>query len=571
MGADSQSLVPADKFNILLVDDQPDGLLALEAILGMLGQNLVRASSGREALRLLLKDDYALILLDVVMPGMDGFETAALIRDRERTKYTPIIFLTAARKGEGPLNRGYETGAVDFIFKPIDAEVLRSKVKVFVDLAKKTDLLRLQAEQLRESQQREHERELSSAVARLEAERMRREMDERMAQQRWMQALLDGLPAPLLLADPETAAIGFANKLAQPIARAVASGEGSLGAADSPLVRAARGERFENTQIDWEHDGNASSLLLTSETLPAVHGRKDTVIISALDITELKKAEARLQRAVRARDEFMSAASHELNTPLTTIVLQLDSLARHLKKIGLADDAKSNKVMTTLSRNVDRLGRLIAEMLDVSRIAEGRLRLDLGEVDLSEIVRDVTQRFEEQLLRVGCAVELDIEGPVVGYWDKSRLDQVVTNLLTNAMKYAPGKPVKITCSVSDGAGRFVIKDNGIGIAKEHHGRVFERFERAVPTENYAGLGLGLWIVSRIIQEMGGSIALESEAGQGATFTVVLPLQGARRVPRSDPDDAPAAATNAPAATDVVSTSPMSMVAALPPPASEVSS
>src|SRR5207244_13498523 len=116
------------RMNILLVDDQPDGLLALEAILGPLDQNLRTASSGREALRLLLKEDYALILLDVVMPGMDGFETAQLIRERERTRYTPIIFLTAARKGEGPLNRGYETGAVDFIFKPIDPEGLRSKV-----------------------------------------------------------------------------------------------------------------------------------------------------------------------------------------------------------------------------------------------------------------------------------------------------------------------------------------------------------------------------------------------------------------------------------------------------------
>src|SRR5207244_2226301 len=115
--------------------------LALEAILGPLEQNLVRASSGREALRLMLREDFALILLDVVMPEMDGFETAALIRERERTRYTPIIFLTAARRGEGPLSRGYETGAVDFIYKPIDPEVLRSKVRVFVDLAKKSRLV----------------------------------------------------------------------------------------------------------------------------------------------------------------------------------------------------------------------------------------------------------------------------------------------------------------------------------------------------------------------------------------------------------------------------------------------
>jgi signal transduction histidine kinase len=539
---------PAPRFNILLVDDQPDGLLALEAILGPLGQNLVRASSGREALRLLLKDDYALILLDVVMPGMDGFETAALIREREKTKYTPIIFLTAARKGEGPLNRGYETGAVDFIYKPIDPDVLKSKVRVFVDLARKTQLVLLQQEALRLAQHREHQRSLAEALARVEADRLRREMEERTAQQQWLEAVLDALPAPLLLTDPRSGMVGFANRAAQPIARQMGAGEGALAQPDSPLQQAARGQRFEGLALDWDNEGKPSTLMLTSERLPAMLGRGETVIVSALDITELKRTEAKLQRAVRARDEFMSAASHELNTPLTTIVLQLDSLQRHLKKAGLGEDPKAVKVMGTLTRNVDRLGRLIAELLDVSRIAEGRLKLDLGDVDLSEVVRDVTQRFEEQMSRAGCKLELTMNGPVVGRWDKSRLDQVVTNLLTNAMKYAPGKPVEITVSGDDDIGKFIIKDHGIGIAKENHARVFERFERAVPTENYAGLGLGLWIVSRIVGEMGGTIALDSDAGQGATFTVALP----RALGRTAEGTAP----------QVTSASPLSMIVAL---------
>jgi signal transduction histidine kinase len=419
-----------EAINVLLVDDQPEGLLALEAVLEPLGQNLVRASSGREALRLLLKDDYALILLDVVMPDVDGLETAALIRARERTRTTPIIFLTAARKDEGPLTRAYEAGGVDFIYKPINPDVLRSKVRVFVELARKAQLLRRQSEALHEAQRREHEQQMAEALARHEASRLRREMQER------------------------TAHIGA-----------------------------------------------------------------------------LQRAEAELQRAVRARDDFISAASHELNTPLTTIVLQLDSLERGLRKIAGGDDPRVVRTVATLSRNVERLARLIAELLDVSRLAEGRLKLELEQVDLVEVVCSVAERFEEEMARAGCALQLEASQPVTGLWDRSRLDQVVTNLLTNALKYAPGEPIEISVRGYEQAGHLLVRDHGIGIPKENQARIFERFERAVPAENYSGLGLGLWIVHRIVGELGGTVGVQSEPGQGATFIVALPRQFAAPRPR----------------------------------------
>ena len=191
------------------------------------------------------------------------------------------------------------------------------------------------------------------------------------------------------------------------------------------------------------------------------------------------------------------------------------------KKV-IPDDARSGKTVATLSRNVDRLTRLVAEMLDVSRLSDGRIKLEFGEVDLTELVREVAARFDEQLARAGCKLDLTLGGPVVGTWDKSRLDQVITNLFTNAMKYAPGKPIEMSVTGDEETARFFVKDHGIGIAKEHHARIFERFERAVPSENYAGMGLGLWIVSRIVTEMGGTIAVDSEPGVGSTFTVVLP-------------------------------------------------
>ena len=165
-----------NEVNILLVDDQPKNLLALEAILAGSGRNLIKAHSGPEALRCLLRDDFALILMDVLMPGMDGFETAALIRERDRSSHTPIIFLTAAGMSETYMFKGYSVGAVDYLFKPIEPEVLRSKVTVFVDLFKKTQEIKRQSEQLRDFEQREHERQLAEAQQRWEAERRQLEV-----------------------------------------------------------------------------------------------------------------------------------------------------------------------------------------------------------------------------------------------------------------------------------------------------------------------------------------------------------------------------------------------------------
>jgi CheY-like chemotaxis protein len=165
---------PGQKVNILLVDDQPSNLLALEAVLDDPAYNLVKAHSGEEALRhLLLRHDFALILMDALMPGMDGFETAELIRQRERTRHLPIIFVTAIGRSEAHVARGYSAGAVDYLFKPIVPETLRSKVAVFVELFRKTEEVRRQGEQLRELERRAHEARLAAAQGELEEERRR--------------------------------------------------------------------------------------------------------------------------------------------------------------------------------------------------------------------------------------------------------------------------------------------------------------------------------------------------------------------------------------------------------------
>ena len=188
-------LPPGRTVKILLVDDQPNNLLALEAVLDHPDYNLVKAHSGEEALRRLLRDDFALILMDVLMPGMDGFETAELIRQRERTRYTPIIFVTAIGQSEAHVARGYSAGAVDYLFKPLIPEVLRSKVAAFVELFRKTEEVKRQGEQLRELERREHEAQLATAQRQLEEERRQQEMRvARLIQQKLFPALPPACP-----------------------------------------------------------------------------------------------------------------------------------------------------------------------------------------------------------------------------------------------------------------------------------------------------------------------------------------------------------------------------------------
>jgi PAS domain S-box-containing protein len=232
------------------------------------------------------------------------------------------------------------------------------------------------------------------------------------------------------------------------------------------------------------------------------------------------------QRAIRARDEFLSIASHELRTPLTPLQLQVQSLRRMLSRpAGVAPEALAAKVEVA-ERQVERLGALVSNLLDISRITARRLGLELEQVDLTEVVREVALRSSEQLRRAGCELALDAEAPLVGRWDRLRLEQVVTNLLHNAMKYGAGKPIALTVSAEGDQARLVVRDQGIGIAPKDQRRIFLRFERAVSERHYGGFGLGLWISRQIVEAMGGTIGVQSALGRGATFTVRLP-RGAR--------------------------------------------
>lgn len=229
------------------------------------------------------------------------------------------------------------------------------------------------------------------------------------------------------------------------------------------------------------------------------------------------------QEAIRDRDEFLSIASHELKTPITTLQIQVQGILRRIQHLG--ESAAANGLaerMVASERQIERLTHLIDDLLDISRITAGRLDLHIEEVDLAEVVREVSARLEETLSRAGCDLAVHASAQELGQWDRLRLDQVVTNLLSNAMKYGSGRPIEISLTGDAERVRLEVQDQGIGIELENQSRIFERFERAVSGHHYGGLGLGLWIVRQIVDGLDGRLSVESEPGKGSVFSVELP-------------------------------------------------
>jgi signal transduction histidine kinase/tetratricopeptide (TPR) repeat protein len=264
-------------------------------------------------------------------------------------------------------------------------------------------------------------------------------------------------------------------------------------------------------------------------------------------MTALSEERGRLyreeQEAVRRRDDFLSIAAHELKTPLTSLQLHLQGLMTRMRQTteALPPERVATK-LESANLQTQRLGKLVNELLDISRVAQGQLLGKLEEVDLVTLVRSLVERSREALARAECPVDLRATGSVVGRWDAMRLEQVVGNLITNAMKYGAGKRIEITIERDATHARLQVRDRGIGIAPEDTERIFERFERAVSVRHYGGFGIGLWLVREIVQALGGTVEVESTQGEGSTFTVTLPLSGPQVAP---PGDNPFSAESAP--------------------------
>ncbi|MCY1034611.1 ATP-binding protein [Corallococcus sp. BB11-1] len=231
---------------------------------------------------------------------------------------------------------------------------------------------------------------------------------------------------------------------------------------------------------------------------------------------------ASLRESLQARDDFLAVASHELKTPLAAFRLHLERLERSLGEEALG---RARSPLESAGRQVQRLHALMETLLDVSQLTTGRLALDLIDVDLTSVVGDAVARLRDEVERLGVTVTLEAGTPLVGRYDRLRIEQVMTNLLSNAARYGQGRPIAVRVASEDGTARVIVRDEGIGISPEDRARIFERFERAVPARNYGGLGLGLWIARQVVEAHGGRISVDSAPGAGSTFMVELPLRG----------------------------------------------
>jgi signal transduction histidine kinase len=397
-----------DPSKLLIVDDLPENLRALDALIRDEARQVFQAASGEEALSLMLEHEFALAILDVQMPGMDGFELAELMRGTERTRNIPIVFVSAAGRELNYAFKGYEQGAVDFLYKPLDPDAVRSKVSVFVTL----------------DQQRREMRQQMEAL-----ERSRREQ----------------------------------------------------------------------------------------ETL----------------LRELNQTQEELQRSLRMRDDFMSLVAHELRTPLNTLFLETQMRTLQLKRGNLSafsGDQMGNMIKRD-ERQIKSMIRLIDDMLDVSRMKSGTLSIRPGKVELMGLLERVVNDLSLQAAAAGSTLQLADHGPVDGWWDEFRIEQVIVNLLTNALRYGGGGLVELSvhkeaCRDGGSSVRIDVRDHGKGIAPDFIERIFEPYERGAKSGEPKGLGLGLYISRQLATSHGGQLTAHSTPGQGATFSLTLPCMEA---------------------------------------------
>lgn len=378
---------------LLIVDDLPENLMALNEIIKQNDRIVYQASSGEDALMLLLQHEFALAILDVTMPGMDGFELAELMRGTERTRHIPIVFVSAAGKELNYAFKGYETGAVDFLHKPLDIAAVKSKVNVFVSLYQQRNEVKRQVDAL---------------------EKSRRELHA--------------------------------------------------------------------TQVE-------------------------------------------LQRSLRMRDDFMSMVAHELRTPLNTLFLETQMRKMQLEKSNMEafNEEKLQRMVARDGRQIQSMIRLIDDMVDVSRIRSGKLSIRPTETELSDLLQRIVSDLSHQAAAAGTDITLNAHKISSGTWDEFRVEQIIINLLTNALRYGGGKPVKVTLEASPVYAEVTVRDQGDGITVADQHRIFEPFERA-GAKTGAGLGLGLYIARQLAEAHGGSLTVDSTYGEGAAFRLRLPFQ-----------------------------------------------
>jgi PAS domain S-box-containing protein len=526
---------------ILLVDDEPANLLALEAILGDLGHTMVRATFGHAALARLAEQSFAVVLLDVQMAGLDGFETARRIRSQDASRHTPIIFLTGHDENRERVEEAYSLGAVDYLVKPLLPVVLRAKVAVFVELFKKTEQLRL-------IEREQFERKLAEENARAAA--ALRESEQRFS------GFMQHLTGLAWIKDLQGRYV-FANDAALRIFQrppAVLYGKtddevfdpttaAEFKANDRQVLASGTGVQVVETLC--HADGVVHHSLVSKFPIPGPDGQPACVGGMAIDITERIEAEAKLKEADRRKDEFLAMLAHELRNPLAPIrnalyVLRLPATAGHTAAEALA----------MVERQVHNMVRLVDDLLDVSRITRGKIQLRTEPLDLATILQRAVEATRPLIEANRHTLTMTLTPqPARVVADPTRLEQIFANLLNNAAKYTERGGAIAVVTERDGPQVVVrVRDTGFGIPPAMLPHIFNLFTQGERTLERAqgGLGIGLTLVKTLVEMHGGAVEAHSAGpGQGSEFIVRLPVAAE---PSSRPEPTPALDAGAAAGT-----------------------
>jgi signal transduction histidine kinase/DNA-binding response OmpR family regulator len=540
--------VDEEATNILVVDDLPEKLLAYRTILDELGQNVIVARSGQEALRAVLQNDFAVILLDVQMPDMSGLETAGLIRRRKRSEHTPIIFLTAFAD-EVRVAEGYAQGAVDYITTPVVPAVLRAKVRVFCELYRMTRQVLRQAEErialAEERSKREAAEEANRRLAFLTraGEVLGQSLDHEVTARDVVR-----LPLPLLADEARLAILGPDRGIARSYqARRGTEDRGiedlPTDAPGDPALVEAVGRSLTGRSVSSDGSPVIALPIRVGERTFAILGLSRTASgrdFSSSDVTVARMFASRaasalenahlyheVQEADRQKNEFLSMLAHELRNPLAPI-----RNANEVLRQKASDLTRVRWAHGVIDRQLTHLVRLVDDLLDVSRLTQGKIRLEIEEVELGEVLAQAVEAARPLIDRH--RHELNVQLPPHSIrlrGDMARLTQVVTNLLNNAAKYTdPGGTIALVAEQTDERAAIRVRDNGIGIAPELLARVFELFTQANRSldRSQGGLGVGLTLVRRLIELHGGAVEAHSAGlGKGSEFVVRLPALAPR--------------------------------------------
>ena len=520
----SPSKTEADPIEILLVDDTPDKLLALEAALSDMNQTIVRAESGSEALRLILRREFAVILLDINMPGMDGFETASLIRQRKSSAHTPIIFITSFSTADVEVYRGYSLGAVDYLFTPVTPEVLRSKVSVFVELAKKNREIQRQAEALRRVEEERLQRKLDETNARLEWE-TRRNHFFRLSIELLAIASYEGVFTQTNPTWQKT--LGYEpNELHSRALQEfihpddlTATNEviGNILQADTPLYFENRFRARDGTYrwLGWTIAPFAAEGLLYIFARDMTERRERENEIRRLN-GDLEQRTLSLQLLNQELESFSYSLAHDLRTPLRSITAYSEMMAG-----GEAGELTSEamKMVHTIQRNSGRMTQLMDDFLAFFRVARKDVKQET--VVMTAIAREAIATVSVDSKRQ-VDFKVGVLPPAKG--DPAMVLQVLVNLISNAVKFTALKEraeIEVGCLTGRSPTVYFVKDNGVGFNMKYYSRLFGVFERLHRREEFDGTGIGLAIVQKIVQRHGGKVWAESVVDQGATFYFTL--------------------------------------------------